>query len=122
VARILVVDDEQDLVRVIVKIMEARGHRVVTAKDGLDALAEVDRELPDAIVLDAQIPKIDGLEVCLRLKRDPHTRGVPIVMLTQSYVDLDPATGAPSIDCDAFVWKPFQGELLADAVDRLLHP
>jgi CheY-like chemotaxis protein len=120
VARILVVDDEQDLVRVVVKIMEGRGHRVTTAKDGLDALSQVADELPDAIILDAQIPKIDGQEVCHRLKRDPRTRGVPIVMMTSSYVGIDDTTGAISLGCEAFVVKPFQGELLSEAVERLL--
>ena len=119
-ARILVVDDEQDLVRVVVKIMEGRGHRVTTAKDGLDALTQVEGELPDAIILDAQIPKIDGQEVCHRLKRDPRTRGVPIVMMTSSYVGVDDATSSISLGCDAFVVKPFQGDLLTDNVERLL--
>jgi CheY-like chemotaxis protein len=120
VARILVVDDEQDLVRVVVKIMEGRGHRVTTAKDGLDALTQVADELPDAIILDAQIPKIDGQEVCHRLKRDPRTRGVPIVMMTSSYVGIDDAHSSIALACEAFVVKPFQGELLSEAVERLL--
>lgn len=119
-ARILVVDDEQDLVRVVVKLMRARGHEVTTARNGPEALAEVDVALPDAIVLDANIPSIDGAEVCQRLKSDPRTRDVPVVMMTSSYVGVDDATAAISLACDAFVVKPFQGELLSDAVDRLL--
>jgi CheY-like chemotaxis protein len=120
-ARVLVVDDELDLVRVVVKLMEARGHRVTTAKDGAEALARVAVDPPDLMILDANIPKIDGAEVCGRLKADPATRSLPIVMMTHSYVGIDEAAGAIDLPCDAFVVKPFQGELLAESVDRLLR-
>jgi CheY-like chemotaxis protein len=121
VARVLVVDDELDLVRVVVKLMEGRGHRVTTAKDGVEALARVATDPPDLIILDANIPKIDGADVCSRIKGDPATRGLPIVMMTHSYVGIDEATRRIDLPCDAFVVKPFQGELLADNVDRLLR-
>jgi CheY-like chemotaxis protein len=121
VARVLVVDDELDLVRVVVKLMEARGHRVTTAKDGAEALARVATDPPDLMILDANIPQIDGAEVCGRIKGDPATRGLPIVMMTHSYVGIDEAAGAIDLPCDAFVVKPFQGELLAASVDRLLR-
>jgi two-component system alkaline phosphatase synthesis response regulator PhoP len=121
VARVLVVDDELDLVRVVVKLMEARGHRVTTAKDGAEALARVATDPPDLMILDANIPKIDGVDVCSRIKGDPATRGLPIVMMTHSYVGIDEATSRIDLPCDAFLVKPFQGELLADSVDRLLR-
>jgi two-component system alkaline phosphatase synthesis response regulator PhoP len=121
VARVLVVDDELDLVRVVVKLMEGRGHRVTTAKDGVEALARVATDPPDLIILDANIPKIDGADVCSRSQGDPATRGLPIVMMTHSYVAIDEATSRIDLPCDAFVVKPFQGELLADNVDRLLR-
>jgi CheY-like chemotaxis protein len=121
VARVLVVDDELDLVRVVVKLMEGRGHRVTTAKDGAEALARVAADPPDLVILDANIPKIDGAEVCSRIKADPATRGLPIVMMTHSYVGIDEGAGTIDLPCDAFVVKPFQGELLAASVDRLLR-
>src|SRR5689334_13178542 len=118
-ARILVVDDEEDLVRVVVQLMESRGHRVATAHDGLEALDMVTMDPPDAIVLDVDIPKLAGVDVCERLKDNPATRHIAVVLMTPRPVALD-ATGALSLPCDAFVVKPFPGELLLASVDRLL--
>ena len=119
-ARVLVIDDEPDVVRLIMKILSGRDHTVLIARDGASALARVKHEPPDVIVVDSDLPKIDGAEVCRRLKTDPATASIPVVMMTSSYVGIDEATGAISLGCDAFVVKPFQGELLSEAVERLL--
>jgi CheY-like chemotaxis protein len=119
VARVLVVDDEDDLVRVVVKLMESRGHRVTTARDGQEALDRVAADPPDAVVLDINIPKIAGRDVCARLKADPATRRIPVVMMTAAPVALGPDDRL-ALPCDAFVMKPFPGELLCESVERLL--
>jgi CheY-like chemotaxis protein len=115
-ARVLVIDDEPDVVRLIVKVLSGRGHVVQTARDGMAALARVRAEPPDVILIDSDLPKIDGAEVCRRLKSDQTTGTIPIVMMTSSYIDIYDvlAEGGP----DAFVVRPFARDVLANAIDR----
>ena len=80
--RILVVDDEPANVELLRRLMVGQGYEVVTAANGELALEAVVRERPDLILLDVNMPKIDGLEVCRRLKRDSATRLIPIVIIT----------------------------------------
>jgi CheY-like chemotaxis protein len=117
-ARVLVIDDEPDVVRLILKVLSGRGHVAQTARDGASALALVMQEQPDVILLDSDLPKIDGAEVCRRIKIDAATARIPIVMMTTSYIDIYDvgADGGP----DAFVVRPFAREVLANVVDRIL--
>ena len=119
-AHVLVVDDEPEISKMVAKIMEARGHRVTTAKDGQDALDSVVRDRPDVMILDLNIPKLDGFEVCKRLKTDPATKAIPIVMLTAAYVSVEDATRGVGIGADEYVVKPFLREVLVHNVERLL--
>src|SRR5262249_4445654 len=104
-ARVLVIDDEPDVVRLIVKVLSGRGHVVQVARDGASALARVKHEPPDVILLDSDLPRIDGAEVCRRIKLDETTAEIPIVMMTSSYIDIYEvnASGGPN----AFVVRPF---------------
>jgi len=117
-ARVLVIDDEPDVVRLIVKVLSGRGHVVQIARDGASALARVAHEPPDVILLDSDLPKIDGAEVCRRLKADATTADIPIVLMTSAYIDIYDvdAEGGP----DAFVVRPFVREVLANVVERAL--
>jgi CheY-like chemotaxis protein len=119
-ARILVVDDEPDIVRLVVKIMEGRGHVVDTAPDGLTAIARVQADPPDVLILDLNLPRIDGWEVCKRLKSDERTRNVPIVMMTAAYVSVDDADRGTELGADDYVIKPFLRDVLIHNVERLL--
>ena len=121
-ARILVVDDEPDIVRVVVKIMEARGHTVTTAKDGAEAIDRVKADPPDVVILDLNLPKIDGYEVCKRIKTDPATRHVPVVMMTAAYVSVEDARTGSAAGADEYVVKPFLREVLVHNVERLIKP
>ncbi len=118
-ARVLVIDDEPDVVRLIVKVLSGRGHVVQIARDGASALQRVKHEPPEVILIDSDLPKIDGAEVCRRLKTDhDDQRTIPIVMMTSSYIDIYDvgAEGGP----DAFVVRPFVREVLANVVERAL--
>src|SRR5688572_28468304 len=119
-AHILVVDDEPDIVKLIVKILEQRGHRVSTAKDGHEALEMVPRERPDVVVLDLNIPRIDGFEVCRRLKTNEATKSIPVVMMTAAYPTLEDAMKGLGLGADEYVVKPFLREVLIHNVERLL--
>jgi twitching motility two-component system response regulator PilH len=116
--RILVIDDEPDVVRLILKVLSGRGHVVQTARDGATALQRVKLEAPDVILIDSDLPKIDGAEVCRRLKTDTSTQKIPVVMMTSQYIDIyDVGTDAGP---DAFVVRPFVREVLANVVERAL--
>lgn len=120
-ARILVVDDEPDIVRVVVAIMKERGHEVDTARNGERALEKAEADPPDAIVLDLMLPGMDGYEVCSRLKSGERTRHIPVVMMTAAYVSLEDAKRCSQVGADEYVVKPFMREVLVRNVERLLR-
>jgi len=118
---VLVVDDEPEILKMVAKIMEARGHRVTLARDGQEALDAVVRDRPDVMILDLNLPKMDGFEVCKQLKTDPGTKAIPIVMLTAAYVSVEDATRGVGVGADEYVVKPFLREVLVHNVERLLE-
>ena len=120
-ANLLVVDDEADIRRVMVKILEARGHDVATANDGLEALEAVATSPPDLVILDVNLPHIDGFEVCKRLKTDPATSHIPVIMVTAAYVSVHDAQHGTGLGADEYVTKPFLREVLVHNVERLVE-
>jgi CheY-like chemotaxis protein len=119
-AKIFVVDDEPDIVRVVVRIMEARGHTVATARDGAEAIERAAIEMPDVVILDLNLPRMDGFEVCRHLKTDPATKHIPIVMMTAAYVSVADAAKGTGMGADEYVIKPFLREVLVHNVERLI--
>ena len=118
-ARILVVDDEPDLVELVRHHLAREHYEVATAGDGETGLAEARRRLPDLVVLDLMLPGIDGLEVCRRLRADPRTAHIPIVMLTAKGEESDAVIGLAQ-GADDYVRKPFGvKELVARVAARL---
>ena len=117
---ILVADDNDD-VRKLVALVLSRTGRVLEAADGEGALAVARLRRPDLAVLDVQMPGPDGIEVCRRLKADPTTAGMPIVILTAD-VASDARERALAAGADAFVTKPFRPAELLAFVRRLLPP
>jgi len=119
--KILVVDDEPDIVRVVARIMESCDYQVVTAADGLEALGAAQTEKPDVIILDLNLPGMDGFEVCHRLRATEATRAIPIVMMTAAYVSIEDARRGHASGADEYVVKPFLREVLIHNVQRLLN-
>jgi DNA-binding response OmpR family regulator len=131
--RILVVDDNHSLVRVIGRLLEKHGFEVLTAFDGLQALRKAREARPDLIILDIVMPGMDGSEVCRHLEGEPDTATIPILMLTVKGrvdgVDLDEETFDTRIqervrafDAGAvdFLSKPVPAQVLMSRVRRLL--
>src|SRR5262245_57731926 len=106
-AHILVVDDEPEIVQLVAKVMETRGHRVSIARDGQECLDSVARECPDVLVVDLHLPKVDGFEVCRRLRAGDATKGLPIVMLTAAFPTVADADRGLQAGADEYVVKPF---------------
>ncbi len=88
--KILVVDDELEIVKVVRAYLEQSGFRVVTASDGQHALTVFRHEKPDLVVLDLNLPKMDGLDVCRAIRRDSNT---PVIMLTARVDEADRLIG-----------------------------
>jgi DNA-binding response OmpR family regulator len=103
-AKILIVEDQKDMVTGLVFNLEAQGHEVRAAYDGQEGLASVEREKPDLIVLDIMLPKKDGFEVCRELRRKGHD--IPILMLTARREEADKVLGL-EIGADDYLTKPF---------------
>ena len=118
--RILVVDDEEDVLELVGYNLNRSGYQVETASTGEEALTKTRRKLPDLIILDLMLPGIDGLEVCKQLKGDVKTESVPIIMLTAKGEEADIITGL-ELGADDYVTKPFSPKVLVARVRRLLH-
>jgi len=118
--RILVVDDEEDLLELVRYNLSKEGYQVECVGSGEDALKAARRQPPDLIVLDLMLPAVDGLEVCRRLKADAKTRDVPIVMLTAKGEDSDMVAGLER-GADDYIAKPFSPRVLAARVRALLR-
>lgn len=116
--KILAVDDERHIVRLVQVNLERQGYTVVTAYDGKEALEKVEAEQPDLIVLDVMMPYMDGFEVLQNLKRNPTTRDIPVIMLTAKAQDADVFRGWQSgVDC--YLTKPFNPMELIAFVKRI---
>jgi adenylate cyclase len=110
--RILVVDDLPQNTRLLEAVLIPNGYRVATAKSGPEALERIAAERPDLVLLDIQMPGMNGYEVCRRIRADPTTRFLPVVMVTAS--DAEVRSSAVEAEADDFIMKPFnRHELLA---------
>jgi DNA-binding response OmpR family regulator len=117
--RILIADDEPNIVASLEFLMEQAGYEVRTAADGNEALAAVASFAPDLVLLDVMMPGRSGYEVCERIKGDPATRGIRVLMLSAKGRDVEVAKGL-DLGADAYVTKPFSTRDLAAKVRELL--
>ena len=115
--KILVVDDELDIVKVVRAYLEQASFRVITASDGQQALAVFHHEQPDLIVLDLNLPKMDGLDVCRAIRRES---SVPIIMLTARAEETDRLIGL-EIGADDYIVKPFSPREVVARVRAVLR-
>jgi DNA-binding response OmpR family regulator len=117
--RILIADDEPNIVASLEFLMEQAGYEVKTAADGNEALAAVASFAPDLVLLDVMMPGRSGYEVCERIKGDAATRGVKVVMISAKGRDVEVAKGL-DLGADAYVTKPFSTRDLAAKVRDML--
>ena len=117
---VLVVEDEPDIRSLIVHHLERDGFRCRTAASGGEALARVRSAPPDLVVLDLMLPGMDGLEVCRRLRGDPATAALPIIMLTAKADEIDRVVGL-EMGADDYLAKPFSTKELVARVRAVLR-
>ena len=118
--KILVVDDEQDLVKLMKYHLEKDGYKVLAASNGEDALFLTRRERPELIILDLMLPGIDGLEVCKRLKADQELANIAIIMVTAKGEEVDITLGL-KLGADDYVTKPFSPKELLARIQAVLR-
>ncbi len=116
---VLVVEDYQDAREMYSAYLQFSGYRVAEATNGLEAIETAIQLLPDIILMDLALPKVDGWEATKRLKSDPRTKGIPIVALT-GHALAGFAEGAREAGCDAFVTKPCLPDALVAEIRRML--
>jgi chemosensory pili system protein ChpA (sensor histidine kinase/response regulator) len=116
----LVVDDSITVRRVTQRLLERNGMRVLTAKDGVDAVSLLQENLPDIILLDIEMPRMDGYEVAAHVRNDPRLKEIPIVMIT-SRVSEKHRARAIELGVDDYLGKPYQESQLLDAIEPLVN-
>lgn len=118
--KILIVDDNQDSRELVVKILKSRGYQTIEAIDGEEALEKAMGEMPDLILMDISIPKIDGYEVTRRLKSREEFKDIPIVALTAHAMKGDRAK-ALEAGCEGYIPKPISIRELPNQIKSYLR-
>lgn len=118
--KILAVDDEKHIVRLVQINLQKEGFEVVTATNGREALEAVTQHSPDLIVMDVMMPEMDGFEALQKLKENPDTQNIPVIMLTAKAQDADVFKGWQS-GADLYLTKPFNPQELITFVKRIFE-
>ncbi|HID20710.1 MAG TPA: response regulator [Methanophagales archaeon] len=118
--KILIVDDELDTLLPLKRALELEDFKVIEAQDGVEALEKARSEIPDLVLLDLMLPKLNGFEVCLRLKQAETTSSIPVIMLTAKSESSDKIEGI-EIGADDYVTKPFDLEELKARIKAVLR-
>ncbi|MCU0651882.1 MAG: response regulator [Candidatus Omnitrophica bacterium] len=117
--RILLVDDEKDLVEMVKMRLEASGYEIIPAYDGQEGLEKARKEIPDLIILDIMLPKMDGYKVCRLLKFDEKYKKIPIIMFSARAQESDQSTGK-EVGADGYIVKPFEPVALVNKIQEFL--
>ena len=118
-ARILLVDDEPSIVKMVGKRLEVEGYEVLVAMDGQEALKKAQTEAPTLVILDLMLPKLNGYEVCTMLKQDARYQQIPIIIFSAKSQEKDEKLG---MECgaNAYVRKPFKAQELLEQIRALI--
>lgn len=117
--RLLIVDDEPHILRTLEDLLTAEGYVVYKASDGKKAVEQAESMLPDLIILDVMMPKMDGFEVLKRLKKNDNTMDIPVIMLTVKSTTQDVEQGI-RLYAEKYISKPFNSEFLMREIEKSL--
>jgi len=117
--KILIVEDEESLLKLESILLTSKGYEVRGVANGQAALEAIAEEKPDLVLLDIMLPEIDGFEVCQRIKADPETRDLPVIMLTAKKSRDDMARGE-KVGADWYITKPFKSAMVIETIQRFL--
>lgn len=118
--KILIADDEQTAVDILKSILEDKDYAVITAYDGEEAVKAVREQKPDLVILDVMMPKMNGYEVCEKIKKDPSTKDIPVIMLTAKDMGED-IEMALSKDANWYITKPYDAKYLLGKISSFLN-
>ncbi len=118
--RIVVIEDETDILEVIAYNLKREGYDVVTSTSGEDGLDKIEKTKPNLVVLDLMLPEVDGIELCRKLKSDPVTQAIPVIMVTAKGEESDVVLGL-GVGADDYVTKPFSPRELTARVKAVLR-
>ena len=117
--KILIADDEPNIVTALEYLLQRSGYEVLLAKDGAEALKQVEHELPDLVLLDVMMSVRSGYEVCQRMRERPDWQHIKIIMLSAKGREAEVSKGL-SMGADVYVTKPFSNKELLAKIDELL--
>lgn len=118
--KIVVIEDEPDILEVLTYNLKREGYEVFSASDGVRGLALIKREIPDLVLLDLMLPGMDGVEICSTIKKDPQTQGALIIMVTAKGEESDIVLGL-GVGADDYITKPFSPKELIARVKAVLR-
>lgn len=117
--KILIVEDEESLLKLESILLTTKGYLVRGATTGPAALEAISHEMPDLVLLDIMLPGLDGFTVCERIKQNPETKHIPVVLLTARKTPEDIARGV-EVGADQYITKPFKSAMVMDVIANLL--
>lgn len=119
--KILVADDEPEVLEICAKKIKEAGYQVVTAKDGQEALDKIYKDVPDVIVLDIRMPKLDGFEVLKKLRANPIPHKWQPVIIVSALGELEDIKKGYSLEADYYIGKPCAIEVILKGIVTMLH-
>jgi twitching motility two-component system response regulator PilG len=117
--KILVVEDQESLLKLESILLTSRGFEVRGVSDGQAALAALEDEIPDLMLLDIMLPDMDGFEICRMVKEKDRTRKIPVIMVTARKSSMDVQL-SKEVGADAYITKPFKSAMLIETIQKFL--
>ncbi|MEE8547401.1 MAG: response regulator [bacterium] len=119
--KLLIVEDNIVILTMQKQIFEMEGYDITTAQEGMDALKKVHQERPDIVLLDVNIPGMNGFELCRQIKEDPALSDIIVVMISAVYYSDEDAKKGMAMGADAYFTKPYENEVLQSKIKELLE-
>jgi two-component system, OmpR family, response regulator VicR len=120
VARVVCIEDEPDMIELMRLLLSRQGFEVVGARGGKDGLEKVEQTLPELVLLDIMMPDMDGWEVYNRLKANPKTRNIPVIVVTARAQTVEKLAALREAGVDEYITKPFGPGQLLESIERVL--
>jgi len=117
--KVLIIEDDPSFSRAVSHIVEKEGYSVITASNGITGLRMAKEDKPDLLILDVMLPGVDGFEICSRLRNEPQTTKLPIIMLSAKGQEADKTTGL-KVGADVYLTKPVDRAVLLEKLTSLL--
>jgi DNA-binding response OmpR family regulator len=119
--KILIVEDNIVILTMQKQIFEMEGYEIVTAQEGMDALKKIHKDKPDVVLLDVNIPGMNGFELCRQIKDDPALQKIIVVMISAVYYSDEDAKKGMAMGADAYFTKPYENEVLQGKIKELIE-